>query len=551
MSISYSQAAESVRKVAGFLLELGMKEGDKVAILCENRYEWAIFDLGILSVGAVTVPIYGTLSAQQIKALLDDSGAKTIFVSNVKHLQTVESAKPRGIKHIITLFDHHRYTTFQNVLSAKAMENLPVIAGNKLCSLVYTSGTTGDPKGVMLTHANFLSNIKAVLEVISVNETDTCLSFLPLSHVLERMAGYYLMICCGATIAYSRSAEQLAEDMVLVQPTVMIAVPRLYEKIYANMQKRLESGPKIRKMLFDWAISVGREFSQKKQLGQTSAFLRLRHKLAETLVYSKIKAKTGGKLRFFVSGGAPLQSNLGEFFMWAGLPILEGYGLTETSPVLCVNRLEQLRFGTVGKPLSNVEMKIANDAEILAKGPNITSGYWKKPKETKEAFDKEGFFKTGDLGMFDALGNLVITGRKKDLIVLSNGKKVAPTPIEQSIMKSRYISQVIVYGERKSYLIALVVPNWEALSPLIKKWGLIDMEKPQIATQEKVIDFLLSEVQSHSLEFARFEQIKRIIVLDEEFTQAKGELTPTLKMKRPVIYKNYRHQILKGYEGEK
>lgn len=552
--ISWADFGEEVKYFSLGLMKLGVNCGDRLAILSENRPEWVFADLGIISAGAINVPIYATDTAKEVEHILNDSGAKIIVVSqqaqldkilsiknNLKNLQYVVSLE-RGSEKFILAFKQviklGRELDGEN--DALFNQRLSQLNKEDVVTIIYTSGTTGEPKGAMLTHNNFLSNCRSALEVLPINSDDIYLSFLPLSHVFERMAGYYIMIYQGATIAYAQNLDTVAEDIRLIRPTVMAGVPRFYEKIYAKIMDKAIHSYFIKKNIFFWAIKVGNSYSRNKLTKKDiSLRLRLKHEISAALVFSKLKKNLGGRLRFFISGGAPLAKEIAEFFYSAGIIILEGYGLTETSPVISVNELNRFKFGTVGLPLPGIEVRIADDGEILTKGPHIMKGYFNKPNESAEVL-KDGWFYTGDIGYIDHDGFLLITDRKKDIIVTSGGKNVAPQYIENLLKTDRYINQVMIYGDRQKYLTALIVPNFENLKRYACYKKIQCKEIQGLVKEQQIIDFILRRIAKKTKDLASFEQIKYFTLLDKEFTQENGELTPTLKIKRKVIAEKYK-----------
>ncbi|MBI4387879.1 MAG: long-chain fatty acid--CoA ligase [Candidatus Omnitrophica bacterium] len=418
-----------------------------------------------------------------------------------------------------------------------------------MATIIYTSGTTGPPKGVMLTHANFLQNCVDSMDAISLGERDTTLSFLPLSHVFERMAGFYFPIMCGATIAYAENMNTVPQNLREVKPTIACAVPRVYEKVYARVADTIEHSPPFLQKLIRWAIEIGHRSIPFRLAGRClPPFLWLCYQFAKVLVFQKLKRQLGGRLRFFISGGAPLPKKLGEFFFAAGIYILEGYGLTETSPVISVNRLNQLKFGTVGVPLAQVETRIASDGEIIVRGPSVMLGYYQNPQATAEVI-REGWFHTGDIGQFDSEGFLMITDRKKDIIVTSGGKNLSPQNIENLLLRSRAIQQAVVIGDQHNYLVALIVPNFTYFFEQSDLKGRTNEEVSQLPL---VNEFVRQEIDRETAELASYEKIKYFCLLPRELTQENGELTPTLKVKRKVVGERYGRLIEAMYlEGEK
>ena len=563
-STTYDQFADQVKNFALGLRELGIESGDRVAILAENSQEWAVSDLGILALGAVNVPMFYTLTPAQVEYIVRDSGSTIICVSTKRQLEKVNAFfdnVPELEKVIVFdspegLGDPHQITFDQVIEMGRGVENGDQIYQNTsskvepedLATIIYTSGTTGDPKGAMLTHDNLISNVKAGVSVLHVYPEDVFLSFLPLSHIFERMGGYYLAIYSGACIGYAQSPLTVRDNMSEVRPTVMASVPRLYEMMHDRILKQVESSPPIRQKIFHWSVGVGRKVSALKQKGHNPGLiLGIKFALANKLVFSKLKAVTGGRLRFFVSGGAPLPQSIAEFFHAAGILILEGYGLTETSPVISVNTLEAFKFGSVGKPIPGVEVKIAENGEILSRGPHIMQGYHNKPEQTAEAIDPERWFHTGDKGDFDAEGFLRITDRLKNILVLSNGKNVAPQPIENELKRSNYIDQVMLLGDNQKTVAALIVPNFDAIKSFAQDQEIEDGDLSLLLSDQSVNRLIRDEIRQYSADFADFEQVKQFKLIDREFSQETDEMTPTLKLKRNVILENFADQINEMY----
>jgi long-chain acyl-CoA synthetase len=425
------------------------------------------------------------------------------------------------------------------------------VAPEDVATFIYTSGTTGDPKGVMLTHSNLVSNVlSSSAPFADMGPADTALSFLPLCHVFERMGGYYLMLQKGVTIAYAESVEKVPENMLEVQPSLMLSVPRLYEKIYARVKEKVAADPPLRQKIFAWAIGVGRaRFRHEVERTSPGLGLRVRAALADALVFKKIKARTGGKLRLFVSGGAPLSREIAEFFGAVGLTILEGYGLTETSPVITVNLPNRMKPGTVGPPIAGVEVKIAGDGEILTRGPHVMKGYYRKPEATAETIDSEGWLHTGDVGVIDPQGFLVITDRKKDILVTSGGKNIAPQPIENRLKTHPLLTEVVMVGNRRNFPSALVIPNFETLEKWARTQGLSFGSREELVAKQEVGEHVMREIDRLSSDLAPFERIKKVTLLPRDFTIEGGELTPTLKVKRRVVEQRYKDVIDKMYEN--
>jgi long-chain acyl-CoA synthetase len=563
--ISSDEFREAVEELSMGLRALGVNRGDRVAILSENRPEWAFADLATLTAGAVDAPIYATLTPPQILYILKDCGAKVLFISNA--VQGAKVAEIRGeakdLLHVIRMSpDPIEGTLSLMDVRAKGRELLAKdkaavrsraaeVLAQDLATIIYTSGTTGEPKGVMLTHDNLVSNVIASSKAFGdIGPDDVALSFLPLCHVFERMSGHYLMLHVGATIAYAEGIEKVPQNMIEVRPSIMSSVPRLYEKMYAKIQEKVAGDPPLRQRIFHWALGIGREmFRHRVEKSEPLLWLRLRHSLADALVFSKIREKTGGRLKVFVSGGAPLAREIGEFFGAVGLLILEGYGLTETSPVIAVNTPSALRPGSVGRPVDGVEVKIAEDGEILTRGPHVMKGYFKKPEATAEAIDKDGWFHTGDIGVLDSDGFLIITDRKKDIIVTSGGKKVAPQPIENLIKTSPFVAEIVMIGNQRNFPSALLVPNFETLEKWARAKGVPFTAREELTEQLVIVEFYEKTIGDLTRDLAQFEKIKKVTLLPKEFSLEAGELTPTLKVKRRVVEKKYKELIDRMYEG--
>lgn len=557
-SVSFKEAADQVNNIAGGLASLGVKAGDRVALLSENRLQWSLTDFAILSLGAVNVPIYPSLLAKHVEYLLNDSESVAIIVSSEDQYKKVKEVlnSCHGLKNVIVMDMEAsgEYITFNKLMETGKEFNdknpdhiekqIKNTNSEDMATIIYTSGTTGEPKGAMLKHSNFISNVEGAKEAIVVDETDTFLSFLPLCHVFERMAGHYLATYSGSTIAYAESIDTVADNMGEVHPTVMTSVPRLYEKIYAKVLDGVESGSGLKRKIFYWALGVGKEYITAVMNNESiSGGLQFKRNLAFKLVFSKLAARVGGNMRFFVSGGAPLSREIAEFFGAAGLIILEGYGLTETSPVIAVNTLEKFRFGTVGPILSNVEVKIAEDGEILTKGPHVMIGYFNKEEQTKEAIDNGGWFHTGDIGIIDEDGFLKITDRKKNIIVTAGGKNIAPQAIENSLVTNKYIEQALVIGDKRKFCTAIIVPTFEVIGEWAKGKGLTFNDDKELSGLPEVKDLLMNEVTIINNDLASYESIKKIELSDHLFSIESGELTPSLKVKRKVVEQNFKDQI--------
>jgi long-chain acyl-CoA synthetase len=553
--IPTEEYARRVRHLSLGLADLGLGPGDKLALLAENRPEWHITDMAVLCAGAVTVPIYTSLMPEQIKYMINDSDAKIVVCSNrnlwlkveavradlkaVKHFVLMDEEGPPGVISLSEIMSRGKTveTSAPDLFEKRALAVKP----DDLASIIYTSGTTGVPKGVMLTHANFVSNSKALDAVTEFADKDVILSFLPLSHVLERMTTFSFLYK-GASIYYAESIETVAENLIEVRPTIMISVPRLFDKIYAKVMDNVLAESGLKRKIFFWALGVGKKYGARKIRHQPiPAWLAFRRGIAAKLVYGKIIAKTGGRVHFFVSGGAPLSGDVAEFFYAIGITILEGYGLTETSPVLTCNTFDKMKFGAVGPPVPGVEIKIAPDGEVLAKGPNVMKGYYKKPQETAEVFEN-GWFKTGDIGHFDDEGFLVITDRKKDILVTAGGKNVAPQPIENLLKANPYIQSAVVVGGGRKFISALIVPDFDKLEVYAKSHGIPFGSRKELVEREEIASFMLAEVNRATPNLASYERIKKVVLLDRDF-DADSELTPSLKVKRHIVEKVFKPVI--------
>jgi len=537
INISWEAYGNKVELTARALLGLGVETQEPVALLSENRPEWAYSDLGIISIGAVTVPIYPTSTSDEIEYILNDCRAKVIILSDTEQLRKILKIRHKvsALLHIIVIdgpirFDDTAIVNFYRMIDRYkgTLELHDVfesrsrqVSEEDLASIIYTSGTTGEPKGVMLTHKNFLSNCRACRELLPLGESDLYLSFLPLSHVFERMAGHFFAIYAGITVAYAENIYTVSENMRQVHPTFTCAVPRFFEKTYAKI---LESV--ARNQLLRYIIKT---------------------RLGPMLISKRLKNAMGGRIKFFISGGAPLSEEIASFFHKARLMVLEGYGLTEAAPVLTANTLDDYKIGTVGRPLPNVEIKIAGDGEVLAKGSNVMEGYYKKPSETTTAI-KDGWLYTGDTGRIDEDGFLTITGRKKDIIITAGGKNIAPAKVENAIRSDRFITEVMVYGDERKYLVALIVPNFELLRKYAVYKELDYASLDNLLKTPKVIDFFQRRINRCQKRLASFEQIKYFKLLDRDFTQEAGELTPTLKVKRNIVSRAYSNLIEDMYK---
>jgi len=530
------------------LRSLGLEPGDRCALLSENRWEWAVADFAMMTAGIVSVPIYPTLPAEQIHYLLHNSEAHAIYVSTPVQRDKILSIQDRlpALKHVLC-FDTDTWIDPAPLSDADSRtfdSAVAAVGADDLASIIYTSGTTGVPKGVMLTHANIVSN---VLDSDSdVDSTDVALSFLPLCHIYERTADYVYYLR-GATVAHVAAIDQVVPAMQQVRPTQVAAVPRFFEKMYARLMESIGKAPLLRRKIFTWAVGVGYRAVPYRLAGEPlPSGLSLQFRLADRLAFAKVRARLGGRIRRFISGSAPLKRELAEFFYAAGLPVLEGYGLTETSPAVSTSKIGCLRFGAVGKPIRNVEVRLAEDGEILVRGPNVMRGYYKMERETAEALEG-GWFHTGDIGRFDADGFLFIVDRKKDLLKTSGGKFIAPQPIENRLKSSPFIADALVIADGRRFPSALIVPDFARLEQYAREQGITAASIAELAGHRKIVAKIEEETRSLCASLAPFEQIKKVAVLDREFSIAAGEITPTLKIRRREVEKRYREVIEKMY----
>jgi long-chain acyl-CoA synthetase len=569
---TYAEFGEAVLAVARGLLGLGVSPGDRVALWSKNSPRWAEVDWANQTAGLATVPVYDTLTAEKAAYIINDSGAKVVFVQDAEVMALIETVRKqlKAVKHFVVLngpapkgaMDYDALVAGgvgQEDALKKAMKK---VKPDDLASLVYTSGTTGDPKGVMLTQWNFASNAKVARALVEFGPGDVFLSFLPLSHVFERTGGHFAAYGGGAKVVFARSIDTLVDDMQAVKPTLMMSVPRLYEKIYARIQENVAKASALRRFIFHWAIDVGRAANVYRQRNEElPKGLAKKVARANRLVFRKLQARVGGRIRFFVSGGAALSREIEEFFWAAGIQILQGYGLTETSPVTNVNYPQALRFGSVGKVVPGTQIKIdtttwtsaregVTEGEICFKGHNVMQGYWKNDAATKEVFDKEGWFHTGDIGYIDEDGFLFITDRKKEIIVMSNGKNVAPQPIENALKLQPHIAQSCVIGDNRKYMSALVQPDWEALEAFALKNGIAPSDRGRLVADQRVVSLIEKEVEAVNKDLSRYEQIKKFWLVPVEWSLESGELTPTLKLKRRIIHERHKDAIEKLYPKE-
>jgi long-chain acyl-CoA synthetase len=559
--ISGIEAIDRVRRLALGLSSLGVKAGDRVAIISENRPEWSLTDLALLCLRAVNVPIYTTQAVDQIRYILENSGAKLLFISGQKlYKHAVEAIRSvESIERIIFFdtggqTDDGKITDLDAIMTAGSEryrdderafdEVLEQVRPDDLATIIYTSGTTGEPKGVMLTHHNFVANVISISKGLPIAPTDRSLAVLPLSHIFERTV-FYVLCANGVSINYCASFDQLAGHLQEVKPTIMTAVPRLFEQVYHKIVKKGRSAGGWRSRLFEWSLGIGQEYWERKDKHESiPSGLAAKHALANRLVFSKWRDGVGGKLRFFVSGGAPLSKKLSYAFWAAGIPILQGYGMTEAC-IVSANRPEDNKIGSIGKPFADIEMKISEtDGEILVRGPNVMQGYYQNPEETARALDKEGYYHTGDVGYVDHDGHFYVTDRLKDLFKLSNGKYVAPLQVESLLKQSPLISQAIVVGSGRKQVGALIVPDWDALKDAMKDEGITsEGSREELSRDLRFVKRVQRDAVDLTRELSDYERVKRVYLLPREFSIDKGEMTPTLKIKRSVIDEKYEDAI--------
>ncbi len=565
--ISYDFVREQSESLATGLRQLGVGRGDFVGIVSENRIEWIIADFAITGIGAVDVPIFPTLTSAQAAYIFEHCQAKVIFVSNKMQLAKILKVRAQlpALERIIVMSEDARsddplVLTLNDVIAKGRESTKPDVRRQEfeqlcrqvqpddLLTIIYTSGTTGNPKGVMLTHRNMVANMRGAMDAIKLSPQDVLLSYLPLCHSYERMAGFYTAFAYEATVAFAQSIETVASNLQEIRPTFMTSVPRLFERIKTRIISRVERDKPIKQKIFHWAIATGKRYCAARRSGAKPLLLGLKYRIADRLVFGTIRERTGGRLRFLFSGGAALQKELGEFFEAVGLIILEGYGLSESSPVLTVNRPESFEFGSVGKALANVEIAFADDGEILARGDNIMQGYLHDEDATREALDEDGWLHTGDIGSFNKEGNLVITDRKKSIFVSSGGKNIAPQPIENALAQSKYVDQIILIGEMRDYCTALIVPDFEVMRAFAQDKGLAVGQDGELTSHDAVVREIRRELDHLLRDFSKFEKVRKFKLLDQPFTVENGLMTPTLKVKRKVVEKHYADLIELMYQ---
>lgn len=558
-SISSDEMLVRIRRIAAGLYSIGVRHGDRVAILSESRLEWTLADAGCIFAGAVDVPIYPTLTPAQVQYILNDSGARVLILAKHEKFVELREVLPQ-CPHVeqVVFFEHDNVSRADGLTLAELEqcgEKLQLdqseltkelesqVRPEDLATIIYTSGTTGEPKGVMLAHSNLVSNLIDCSGHLSFGEHDIALSVLPLSHVFERQA-LYMYLYHGMAVYYAEAIETLGVNLREVRPTILVGVPRIFEKIYARIRERASESGRVPVLLLSWAVNVARDYAQRIERHRPVSFwLKLKHALASRLVFSRWRDAFGGRIRLLISGGAALPEDLGYIYLGAGIPIMQGYGLTETSPVITTGQLDDNRIGTVGKPIPNVQIRIAEDGEIEARGPNIMRGYYNKPAETRAVLTADGWFKTGDIGTIDADGFLRITDRKKELFKTSGGKYIAPQPVEQAIKQSRFVNQVVLIGQGRKFPAALIVPNWEQIDSYTKLKGIETTNRSELCRHPRIIDLFERQIEKLTTNLARYEKVKKVALIEKELTIEGGELTPTLKVKRRVIDEKYRDVI--------
>jgi len=563
ISMSSDEMLQRAKRIAAGLHAIGARRGDRVALLSESRVEWTLTDAGSIFAGTIDVPIYPTLTPPQVRYILNDSGACILILANREKYDEIKDALGEcpEVKHVI-FFDPQGVTSAEGLTLAQLEDRgreleqrepgyvdrlAAQIKPDDLATIIYTSGTTGEPKGVMLAHSNLVTNLIDSSGHLSFGEHDTALSVLPLSHVFERQA-MYMYLHQGMAVYFAESLQTVGPNLREVCPTVLVGVPRIFEKIYQRIQERAAETGRIAAALLAWSVSVAKDYAALVIAHRpVPAFLKLKHWIASKLVFSKWQRAFGGRMRLLVSGGAALPEELSYIYIGAGIPIVQGYGLTETSPVITTSRIEDNRVGTVGKAIPNVEIRIAEDGEIEVRGPNIMRGYYNKPEETRAVFTPDGWFKTGDIGTLDGDGFLRITDRKKELFKTSGGKYISPQPIEQAIKASRFVNQVVLIGAERKFPAALVVPVWEQLESYCKLKGIEFKSHSELCHHPRIIDLIQRQIDGLTPNLAKYERIKKVALLENEFTIEGGELTPTLKVKRRVIDQKYRDVIEKLY----
>jgi long-chain acyl-CoA synthetase len=564
LAIPAAEMLQRVRSIAAGLYSLGVRRGDRVAILSESRPEWVLTDAACMFATAIDVPIYPTLTTPQVRYILKDSGARVLVIQNEEKFQHVREAiaECSAIEHLI-FFEKPASAESRGISLAELEEQgrkleatepdlinnaAHLIRPEDLATIIYTSGTTGEPKGVMLTHENLVSNLIDSSSHLKFARDDSALSVLPLSHVLERMA-MYMYLYHGMATYFGESLDTIGSNLREVNPTIFVGVPRIFEKIFARVKEKSAEKGRLNVAILNWAVRVAKEHAKlSTRHKKVPASLELKRKIADKLIFSRLRNALGGRIRLLISGGAALPEELALLYIGAGLPIVQGYGLTETSPVITAGMLEDNRVGTVGKPIRNVAVRIASDGEIESRGPNVMRGYYNKPEETRAVFTEDGWFKTGDIGRIDEDGFLHITDRKKELFKTSGGKYIAPQPIEQMIKGSRFVNQVVLIGNGRKFPAALIVPDWESVESYAQLKGIKEKNHAELCQHPRIIDLFQRQIAGLTTELAQYERVKKVALLENELTIEGGELTPTLKVKRRIVDEKYRDAIDRLYE---
>ncbi|MBX3044788.1 MAG: long-chain fatty acid--CoA ligase [Candidatus Kapabacteria bacterium] len=563
----HNELLEKVTCMALGLLELGIRHGDRIGIVSENRIEWIISSLAINCIGAVDVPLFPILTSKQIEDIFGDCSATAVIVSNNYQLSKILEFKDRltSLRQIILMSEEEQprdvfVHNLNNIIARGCelrtsnermnliQEQIEKIKPDDLITLIYTSGTTGNPKGVMLSHGNILSNIDGSMALLPDLSNHESLMYLPLCHSYERIAGFYTLFFFGTLISLAESIESVPANVSEIKPSLITTVPKMLETMKKKVYISIDKESKITKTMFNWAVSIGEKKSRLDSEKKSNPIVNAQYKIAEKIVLSKIRAKLGGRMKLFVSGGAPMSPQVGNFFQAIGITVLQGYGLTEASPVVSLNSYENNEIGTIGLPLPNIEVKIAADGEILVKGPNVMKGYWNDQAATNAAIDPEDWLYTGDIGEFTSKGNLKITDRKKNLFVSSGGKNIAPQPIENLICHSRYIDNCVLIGDNREYITALITPNFEQLESLAKGFGIEYANVTELISNDKIITHIKQDIDFYQKDLSKFERIRRFQLLSEPFTVNGGELSPKMSVKRHIVERKYSDLIETMYK---
>ena len=565
LSIDHAELREKVINFSLSLIELGIHKDDRVGIVSENRIEWIISDLALASIGAISVPVFPIMTAKQEEYVFDNCKAAAIIVSNKFQLNKALDFKENisSLRHIIVMDNHFDENSvddlfvksFNSCLNRAHqlkdpdsreqiyVNNIKKVREDDLLTIIYTSGTTGDPKGVMLTHKNILENVKGAREIFKDLENEIALSYLPLCHTYERMAGYYTLFSFGTKIALAESVDAVAANIKEIRPTVMTTVPKLLETIKKKIDINMEREGGRKEKMYKKAVETGIKYVRAKMKGKSPVMLKMKYNFYDKLVFSKVRERLGGRLSLFISGGAALLEEVQEFFLAIGVTVVQGYGLTEAAPVITLNKFEDNELGTIGQPLPNVDVKIAKDGEILAKGPNVMPGYWNNEKATREAIDEQGWLHTGDIGKFTEKGNLKITDRKKHIFVSSGGKNIAPQPIEKILSQSRYIDHVVLIGDNRDYVTALLTIEWEQIRELAEEFGIQYEDENELINNKKILNHIKKDLDFYQKDLAKYERVRRFQILSKPFSVENGELSPKMSVRRHVIEDKYKKLI--------